>query len=404
MLHGEHHGAVPRISQVLKGSNSIRQANAGKCGPTQLHRWGTKTGSATGRAGHSTPAAGVASVLLSGLRAAISSEDRVRTPLVHQCHLVSHHCHNARLQASFLDPEDVITQQSSITKSRCNPPGIPPPMAPAKAARNGAHDDSKSETPNTKEKNGGAGAHSNGKLRRVASSTGSNLREVTNAGAIAGPTSAPSGAAASSEQQAVNPGVGHAPSLTSCPGALSNCFLLCNSSNGLPFLATSFTNTAEPTVSTHRPPSRTTSTSGFSPSLGASGSTRRPSHGARNCEDRARTSSRIQYGSTSTASGFRRMTLLSIFCTRFAAAASQRERSGKQIRRMLILRGNIRHGIWGFWVWTLEGAFFSWGFGGGHTPAQDAPDFTLGDIWVTGCKCYGVWCRREGPDRYNELW
>ncbi|KAK1836620.1 hypothetical protein QBC39DRAFT_89240 [Podospora conica] len=81
-------------------------------------------------------------------------------------------------------------------------------MAPAKAARNGAHDDGKSETPNAKEKNGGAGAHhSNGKLRRVASSTGSNLREVTNAGALAGPTSAPSGAAASSEQQAVNPGL-----------------------------------------------------------------------------------------------------------------------------------------------------------------------------------------------------
>lgn len=201
------------VSQVLKVFHP-----AGKCRPTPLRQWGTKTGSATG---HSTPGAleaGVASVLLSGPRAAISSEDRVRTPLVHQCHLVSHHCHNARLQASFFDPEDVITQQSSITKPRCNTPGIPPPMAPAKAARNGAHDDSKSETPNTKEKNGGAGAHhSNGKLRRVASSTGSNLREVTNAGAIAGPTLAPSGAAASSEQQAVNPGVRHAPSPASCP-------------------------------------------------------------------------------------------------------------------------------------------------------------------------------------------
>jgi len=182
-------------------------------------------------------------------------------------------------------------------------------MAPAKAARNGAHDDSKTETPSTKEKNGGAGAHhSNGKLRRVASSTGSNLREVTNAGAIPGPTSAPSGAAASSEQQAVNPGVGHAPSPISCLDALSNNSLLCNSSNGLHFLATSFTNTAERTVSTPRPPSRMTSTSGFSPSLGASGSTPRQLRGARSCEDRARTSSQIPYGSTSTASGFRRTT------------------------------------------------------------------------------------------------
>lgn len=261
------------------------------------------------RAGHSTPAAGVASVLLSGLRAAISSEDRVRTPLVHQCHLVSHHCHNARLQASFLDPEDVITQQTSITNLVATLSESPPPMAPAKAARNGAHDDSKSETPNTKEKNGGAGAHhSNGKLRRVASSSGSNLREVTNAGAIAGPTSAPSGAAASSEQQAVNPGVGHAPLPVSCPYSLSNSFVLCNSSNGLHFLATSFTNTAERTASTPRPPSRTTSTSGFSPNPGASGSTPRRSHGGRNCDDRARTSSRIQYGSTLTASGFRKTT------------------------------------------------------------------------------------------------
>ena len=116
-------------------------------------------------------------------------------------------------------------------------------MAPAKARNGGAHDDSKPETPSAKEKNGGA-HHSNGKLRRVASSTGSNLREVTNAGASAGPTSAPSGTAAGSDQQAVNPGVSHA--LTSaCAIELSNAFFFLNSSNGPPFLATSFTNTAE---------------------------------------------------------------------------------------------------------------------------------------------------------------
>ena len=54
-------------------------------------------------------------------------------------------------------------------------------MAP-KSSRNG-HDDSKSEIPNSKEKNGHAASNSvsNGKMRRVASSAGSNLREVTNA-------------------------------------------------------------------------------------------------------------------------------------------------------------------------------------------------------------------------------
>ncbi|KAK4156846.1 hypothetical protein C8A00DRAFT_30284 [Chaetomidium leptoderma] len=50
-------------------------------------------------------------------------------------------------------------------------------MPPPKAAR-GGQDDSKTNTPTSKEKNGnGAGS----KMRRVASSAGSNLREVTNA-------------------------------------------------------------------------------------------------------------------------------------------------------------------------------------------------------------------------------
>ena len=64
-------------------------------------------------------------------------------------------------------------------------------MPPAKSVRNG-HDDPKAETPNPKEKNGHhAGVHqSNGKLRRVASSTGSNLREVTSANAVTTPAPA----------------------------------------------------------------------------------------------------------------------------------------------------------------------------------------------------------------------
>ncbi len=81
-------------------------------------------------------------------------------------------------------------------------------MAPAKAARS-AQDDSKSDTPNTKEKNGAAATHhSNGKLRRVGSSTGTNLREATNSSAgPAAPTSAPSTSAPAAGQEASIPGV-----------------------------------------------------------------------------------------------------------------------------------------------------------------------------------------------------
>jgi histone deacetylase complex subunit SAP30 len=53
-------------------------------------------------------------------------------------------------------------------------------MPPAKSRAN--HDDSKSDAPSTKEKNGTGSKenHTNGgtKLRRVASSAGSNLKEV----------------------------------------------------------------------------------------------------------------------------------------------------------------------------------------------------------------------------------
>ncbi|KAK0718147.1 hypothetical protein B0T26DRAFT_648258 [Lasiosphaeria miniovina] len=84
-------------------------------------------------------------------------------------------------------------------------------MAPAKSARNG-QDDSKTETPNPKEKNGASGSHhSNGKIRRVASSQGTSLRETANAGAAAAATalmaSAAAPAPAAAAQEAINPGL-----------------------------------------------------------------------------------------------------------------------------------------------------------------------------------------------------
>ncbi|KAK1755997.1 hypothetical protein QBC47DRAFT_201545 [Echria macrotheca] len=82
-------------------------------------------------------------------------------------------------------------------------------MAPSKASRTG-QDDGKPEAPHTKEKNGATHTHqSNGKMRRVASSAGSNLRDATtnNAGAAAAAastsTSVPNGAA----QETGNPGL-----------------------------------------------------------------------------------------------------------------------------------------------------------------------------------------------------
>lgn len=78
---------------------------------------------------------------------------------------------------------------------------------PPKGSRAAVHDDSKSDTP-AKDKNGHAHAnaahHSNGKLRRVASSTGSNLRDVTNAASLPSPA-VPEAAAANAP--ALNPSV-----------------------------------------------------------------------------------------------------------------------------------------------------------------------------------------------------
>lgn len=83
-------------------------------------------------------------------------------------------------------------------------------MPPAKAAR-GGQDDSKADTP-AKEKNG-SGAGSNGKMRRVASSAGTNLREVANANATNAAAAAAAAAAksAAGTQEATTPGVGRPP-------------------------------------------------------------------------------------------------------------------------------------------------------------------------------------------------
>lgn len=73
---------------------------------------------------------------------------------------------------------------------------LPPTMPPKKA-----HDDSEPKSTHAKDKNGHG--HANGKMRRVASSTGSNLKEVTNAANMPSP---PTEAAVTSAP-AANPSV-----------------------------------------------------------------------------------------------------------------------------------------------------------------------------------------------------
>ncbi|KAL2147792.1 hypothetical protein VTI28DRAFT_5564 [Corynascus sepedonium] len=74
-------------------------------------------------------------------------------------------------------------------------------MPPSKAARAG-QDDSKADIQSTKEKNGSSGGT---KMRRVASSTGSNLREVTNASSTTIAGTAPNSTA--NTQEASTPGL-----------------------------------------------------------------------------------------------------------------------------------------------------------------------------------------------------
>jgi hypothetical protein len=71
-------------------------------------------------------------------------------------------------------------------------------MPPSKASRAAAHEDTDSKQTNSKEKNGHNTHQTNGKMRRVVSSTGSNLKEVQNAANMPSPTTeAPTSAPAS---------------------------------------------------------------------------------------------------------------------------------------------------------------------------------------------------------------
>jgi len=85
-------------------------------------------------------------------------------------------------------------------------------MAPSKTSR-AAHDDDKTEgTAPVKEKARRTNnTHSNGKLQRVASSTGSKLQELTSAAAAASATAAAAAAAAAAQDTANPPGVRPAP-------------------------------------------------------------------------------------------------------------------------------------------------------------------------------------------------
>lgn len=146
----------------------------------------------------------------SGTRAAISS---VETPLSHNA--TSHQRNPAAFERRtvILRCDRDLAYPNRIPSHKLQPSRNldldPPAMAPAKASRT-AHDESKSETLNLKEKNGAAGTHqSNGKMRRVASSAGSNLREViNNAPSAAATIAVPSASTATAPgQEANNPGL-----------------------------------------------------------------------------------------------------------------------------------------------------------------------------------------------------
>ena len=152
---------------------------------------------------------------------------------------------------------------------------------PPKASRNG-HDDSKSETPNSKEKNGHAASNSvsNGKMRRVASSAGSNLREVTNAPIV----TLSAAVAEVSVQEHINPGVSFLWRPVFFPKPTQPALFLyivklsrlpSRRFNGPLSTEKSSTPTDECTASPPRPRSPGNTTIGCSPSAAASGCTLR---------------------------------------------------------------------------------------------------------------------------------
>ena len=118
--------------------------------------------------------------------------------------------HRVRIHLRLLPPKPecfslvICSSRPQFTVAQPRPPQWPPaashPMPPAKSRAN--HDDSKSEAPNPKDKSGhgSTGHQTNGKARRIASVTGSQLREVTN---VSPSTAAPPVA----QDAAANPGV-----------------------------------------------------------------------------------------------------------------------------------------------------------------------------------------------------
>ncbi|KAK0627231.1 hypothetical protein B0T14DRAFT_512207 [Immersiella caudata] len=104
-------------------------------------------------------------------------------------------------------------QQSFFTKSIENSrPSLTRNQHPAMAPKTSraAQDDTKSETPNPKERNGTTNAQQiNGKMRRVASSAGTNAREATNgaSGPVAPPATASASTATAPGQEPNVPGL-----------------------------------------------------------------------------------------------------------------------------------------------------------------------------------------------------
>lgn len=217
-------------------------------------------------------------------------------------------------------------------------------MAPSKTSR-AAHDEDKPEgaAPVKEKARRTNNHHSNGKLQRVASSTGSKLQELTSAAAAASATAA----AATAQDNAVAPGV----RLLHCDRQFQSRLrlrrkanLTPNSSNGLHLSAKSSTPTDEPTASTHRPPSRTTSANGSCRNRAVSGYTRRQWHVARNSGGRAKTSCPARCGNTSTASASRRTTSSSTSYTRCTRRGSSSLQELKGQKRLLQSRHNEARG------------------------------------------------------------
>lgn len=139
-------------------------------------------------------------------------------------------------------------------------------MPPSKASRAAAaaHEDPDSKTTNPKDKNGHNTHHTNGKMRRVASSTGSNLKEVQNAANMPSPAKeAPTSAPTSNPsvrlcpQDSYFPWVGYPPTQQT----LLNSILIYRSI-GPSMIATSSIDTAANTTSTPPPPTQATTDPG----------------------------------------------------------------------------------------------------------------------------------------------